>query len=40
MRNPRPVIVWIAVLAAVVGAFFFRHTLYVWLLRLHGIHAH
>ena len=40
MNDSRPAIVWIAALAAVVAAFFFRHTLYVWLLRLHGVHAH
>ena len=40
MRDSRSALVWLAVLAAVVATFFFRHTLYVWLLRLHGIHAH
>jgi hypothetical protein len=38
MRRPRTSIAWLAALAAVVAAFFFRHALYVWLLRLHGIH--
>ena len=40
MRSSRNTLVWLAALAAVVVAFFFRHALYVGLLRLHGIHAH
>lgn len=40
MPSSRPALVWIAVLAAAVVAFFFRHALYVGLLRMHGIHAH
>ena len=40
MRSSRPALVWLVVLAAAVAAFFFRHALYVGLLRLHGIHAH
>jgi hypothetical protein len=38
MRESRNTIVWLVVLAAAVGVFFFRHALYVALLRLHGIH--
>lgn len=38
MRSSRNTIVWLAVLAAVAAGFFARHALYVWLLRLHGIH--
>lgn len=40
MRNARPAIVWLVVLAAAAAAFFFRHALYAGLLRLHGIDAH
>ena len=38
MRSSRSTLVWLAALAVVVAGFFLRHTLYVWLLRLHGIH--
>jgi len=39
MSDRRPALVWLAVLLLVLLGFLFRHRLYVWLLRLHGIHA-
>ena len=39
MRDSRSWIVWLVVFGAVAAGFVFRHTLYVWLLRMHGVHA-
>ncbi len=39
MSDRRPVFVWLAVLVLVVLGFLFRQRLYVWLLRLHGMHS-
>ena len=40
MRRRRPWIVWLAAALLFAAGFALRHSLYVWLLRLHGIRAH
>jgi len=39
MRDRGPWIVWLVVLVLLVAGFAFRHSLYTWLLRLHGVHS-